>query len=482
MNAYLLLAGITGILALGTYWVFRRTRDRSFLLGMALLYFWTFMGAWFFIGDAMGGYKGYQIGLGYYYLMEKMFPFELDSCYLHSLMGYGGFTAALLGGVLFALPKKNRETPSGPLLVLDHRVFFLLALLATLCSFLLVRPTVLLAMQLEESIYLVTRTTAFQGATIHALCNELAAFSLLVGWALYLGARHPRYFASRTGTWPGWAYPVALLVLELYFMMLGNKHELFMGMVLGILLFLANSKRPNYRMLGVYLAFCVVPMVVTSNIRGASVQDLKALELHRAAEEDPFQVEVVKHVPRRAKADNMTMRLGQIFLSNEMFAAHFSLYGVCREQVQPVPGLSFRYLAAAAVPRVLRDQRPPTTYDIYADGAGLMPGQGYTIHQATGWYLNGGWGMLLAGGLVLGLAWGLLIRWRVRPPGSGLVVRIFSVMGVSCWVAYLPILLRDGPELLKGMVVEGMAIPMLAVLLSALVAKLANKQGTIHGA
>lgn len=91
--------------------------------------------------------------------------------------------------------------------------------------------------------------------------------------------------------------------------------------------------------------------------------------------------------------------------------------------------------------------------------------------------------MMLLGGLLLGLGWGLLMRWRVQPPGPGLVWRIISVMGLSCWVAYLPILLRDGPELLKGLLVEGMAIPMSAVLLSTLVARrLGDQPGTSHGA
>lgn len=83
------------------------------------------------------------------------------------------------------------------------------------------------------------------------------------------------------------------------------------------------------------------------------------------------------------------MRLGQAFLSNEMFAAHFSLYGICREEVQPVQGVSAKYLVASVIPRVLKADRPASAYDEYAAQAGLVVGQGYTIHQAAGWYMNG---------------------------------------------------------------------------------------------
>ena len=75
MISYLILIAITAFVVWATVWIVKRTGQWTFVVGMAVLYAWTFLGAWFFIGDALSGYQGYHIGLNYYYLMEKMFPF-----------------------------------------------------------------------------------------------------------------------------------------------------------------------------------------------------------------------------------------------------------------------------------------------------------------------------------------------------------------------------------------------------------------------
>ena len=135
MTAYLLLIVITALLTLFTWRIVRRTGQWAFAVGMAVLYVWTFLGAWLFIGDALSGYQGYRIGFNYYYLMQKMFPFELDGCYLIALTGYAVFTLLLLAGVWLEV----RRTPkisfdSDRVIAVDHRVFVLLAALAAVAG------------------------------------------------------------------------------------------------------------------------------------------------------------------------------------------------------------------------------------------------------------------------------------------------------------------------------------------------------------
>ncbi|MFZ1617340.1 MAG: hypothetical protein WAT41_08310 [Flavobacteriales bacterium] len=483
MSDYLLLFAITVLLCAGSLIIYRRTRQGAFLLGMCILYFWTFLGAWFFIGDALSGYKGYKIGLAYYYLMEKMFPFELDHCYTITLLGYGLFLVALLLGV-FAMVRNAKKTP-GPttLVLLDHRVFLVVAMLSAFAGFLIVRPLMMQAISQGQSIYLVTRTTFFVASTIHALCNELAAFSLLVGWALYLSAKGAKYFTKVERPWIGYAYPALLIALELYLMLLGNKHELFMALVLGILLFFVNSGRSALGRLALYVGLVAVPLFITGKVREFSLQELNTGQLAFTPPSERFTVPIIAEVPRKPEATGPVMRMGQLFFSNELFAAHFSLYGICRQHVQPVPGVSFRYLASAVIPRLVEKDRPPTAYDAYAKQAGLTEGQGYTIHQAAAWYMNGGWPMVAFGGLLFGSIWGLLMRWNGQPLGGSLVMRILSIMGTSCWVAYLPMLVRDGPETLKALMVEGFGLPVGVVLLAAIFAKLLPEwKNAGHGA
>ncbi len=462
MAAYLLLALITAAVVIATRWVLRCSGDRSFLLGMAVLYAWTLLGAWFFIGDALSGYRGYRIGLHYYYLMEKMFPFELDGNYLLALVGLGTFLIAMLLGVRWALRgmPAQRGTTAGPWRV-DHRIFFLFAFVGASVSFALVRPVVLQAMAQDLSVYQYTRHTAFPAATLHSLCNELACFALLLGWAIHLTAREGRRFTGTGQYWAGWAYPAAMVVLSLYLVLLGNRHELFMALLLGVLLFVNNSATRSPLRLGGYVLAVLLPLLIAGKVRDQNWSALAALRTDAVPAREPFTLPLIAHVPRDhrgAVADALSP-----FLSNELFAAHFSLYGILRHDVPPAPGVSFGYLAASLLPRALFPQRPPDAYAVYAAGAHLQPDQGYTIHQAAAWYLNAGWAGIPLGGLLLGLCWGALLRVRNGVRAGPLAWRVCAVLGAMCWTAYLPVFVRNGPEAFKGLLFEGMLMPMLVV-------------------
>ncbi|MBS1583038.1 MAG: hypothetical protein JST66_12640 [Bacteroidetes bacterium] len=470
MTAYLLLIVITVLLVFFTVRIVRRTGQWSFAVGMAVLYAWTFLGAWLFIGDALSGYQGYRIGFNYYYLMEKMFPFEVDRCYTIALLGYAAFTFLLLAGVWLVVRRSPRPADDGRrALVVDHRVFLLLAAVGAIASYAIIRPVILEAIAVEKSIYQYTRHAEYAGATIHALCNELVCLSLLMGWAIHLTSPGGRYFKGLGQRWAGRAYPAGILAFAFYLMVLGNRHELFMALLLGGAIFLGNAARLERRKLVLYLGVCLVPMFVTGKVRNLTWQEMSELDLEGNQQDAPFTLPLIQHVPRHPKG--AVTELGEKLFSNELFCAHFSLYGICREHVRPAPFISARYLAASLVPRVVKADRPPTAYDHYAEQARLTPGQGYTIHHAAGWYINGGWAGLALGGLLLGLFWGALMRLRALPPAGPMVLRVFAIMGTGCWVAFLPLLVRDGPEIFKGLVFEGFAMPMGIVVLAVLLGR-----------
>ncbi|MBK8580320.1 MAG: hypothetical protein LKM36_11515 [Flavobacteriales bacterium] len=465
MISYLILIAITASLAWATVRVVKRTGQWTFAVGMAVLYAWTFLGAWFFIGDALSGYQGYRIGLNYYYLMEKMFPFELDPNYHIALLGYSAYAALVMGGVWVMVrrihPVKTRTFPAR---TVDHRAFFLVALVAALGSFAIIRPVIMDAVAAKLSIYQYTRHAEYTGASIHGLCNELVCLALLLGWVIHLTGRNARFFTAVGQRWAGWAYPAALLVFSFYLMLLGNRHELFMALILGSLVFFANAGIPRGRQFSLYLAVVLVPLMVTGKVRNLTWQEMSVLDLEGNQQIPPFTLPIIQHVPRQPKG--ILPALGERVISNEFFCAHFSLYGILRKDVRPEPFISAQYIAASMVPRLLQEKRPPTAYDYYAEQARLMPDQGYTIHQAAGWYINGGWGGLAIGALLLGLFWGWLMRLRAVPPSLPLVWHVFAIMGTSCLVAFMPILIRDGPEIVKALVFEGFAMPIGIVLLA----------------
>src|SRR5262249_883634 len=119
-----------------------------------------------------------------------------------------------------------------------------------------------------------------------------------------------------------------------------------------------------------------------------------------------------------------------IVSSNEAYAAHFSLYGVLAFDVEPKFGYSLYSLACAVIPRLLWPDRPRDIYLYYSESVGTIQNQGYSIHHATGWYLNFGYLGVPIGGIVLGLIWAKILRARERiRPNTQLLFRVFATVG-----------------------------------------------------
>ena len=96
-----------------------------------------------------------------------------------------------------------------------------------------------------------------------------------------------------------------------------------------------------------------------------------------------------------------------------------------------------------------------------------MGEQGFSIHHATGWYLNFGLPGLLFGAVLWGWIWGrcfnaYLCAEATRDRG-GRWRYAFAVMAPWGFVAYIPPLIRAGLEGYKGLVIEGLLVPMLVV-------------------
>jgi hypothetical protein len=140
------------------------------------------------------------------------------------------------------------------------------------------------------------------------------------------------------------------------------------------------------------------------------------------------------------------------------------MYGVLAANVEPKFGYSFYALACSVVPRLLWPTRPRDIYLYYSESVGTVQNQGYSLHHATGWFLNFGYAGVALGGIVLGLVWAACLGARSRlRPGSGLAWRVFAITAPWLLVAYLPPLVRAGPEGYKGLVVEGLLLPVLTL-------------------
>ena len=144
--------------------------------------------------------------------------------------------------------------------------------------------------------------------------------------------------------------------------------------------------------------------------------------------------------------------------SNEAYGAHFSMYGVLAGDVEPRFGYSLYSLACSVIPRVLWPDRPRDIYLYYSESVGAIQNQGYSLHHATGWYLNFGYLGVALGAVVMGLVWAYCLNAH-RRAGSGHLFRLFATVAPWLFVACLPPLIRAGPEGYKGFLIEGVMIP-----------------------
>ena len=424
----------TTVIAVLTWILYRRQRDAGVIVGALALYYWSLFGAWSIIVDKTGGFSGKH----YYYLEYKLFPIALDSDYMLALGLYAGFIIVAQLTLLAAL-SRGRQRPI-PRLILRHEPILIAAVVAGLASYFIIRGKISAAWALNTSAYWYTRSQTDQWFTLHQVLNRVAMLPPAIGFAALMAGNRSRLFVSVRRRYTLAAYLAVFLGMGMFTFVLGNKNEVLESLVAGTLAYLGSVRRPS---------LWKVSLAVV-----AGLWFLYAIDFFRAVPVAEMQAAVGE------KLDQATGVASFVTSSNESFAAHFSMYGVLAHEVPPKFGYSLYALACSIVPRVLWPDRPLDIYFYYSDQVGAIQNQGYSLHHATGWYLNFGIAGVFLGGAVLGLVWAYCMnaQQRVRPR-SGLLFRLFAVTAPWLFVAYLPPLVRAGPEGYKGFLIEAVLIP-----------------------
>jgi hypothetical protein len=165
--------------------------------------------------------------------------------------------------------------------------------------------------------------------------------------------------------------------------------------------------------------------------------------------------------------------LSEIRGSNEAFGAHFSLYGAMHFHAPLTYGSSLVSLLASVVPRIVWPDRPGDIYAHYTASAGIPEGigeQGFTIHHATGWYLNFGLPGLFVGAVIWGWIWARCFNAYQRLEAEDWTSRWWYMCAVLApwgFVAYIPPLIRAGLEGYKGLIIEGLLVPAIVMTLAS---------------
>lgn len=453
MQFYLILATVTFVIAALAVAITWKTRQIAFLLGVGFLYYWSIYGGWLVTNERTGKVGEYRFD----YLFFKMLPIYLDEDYALSLLLYALFIIVIEVVVLLLALPPARKPPGGFHPVrLSHGKLLLLGFSCSLTSVFLIRDVIITAVSLNVSGYVLVSADTNGWASfsipyysIYQVLHHSALAAGTLGLAVLCGGENTRYIAGKRSI-PMLAGYVALLTgLFTVNTIMGNRSTIFFAVVAAGLFYLGNTIRPNWTLL------------VFGGVLGAVALMLPGIMRHPAS-----VLEMIRG-NWSSRATQLVEEAGSQEV--EAFAAHASMYGAVHKQVPLTYGSSFLWLAQSVIPRVLRSDVVPVIYYHYAIGIGAASNQGYTIHHATGWYLNFGTVGVVLGALVIGYIWAHLFNSFHRNqatrshPG-----RVFGAIAFWTFTAYMPMLIRSGPEVYKAVAVEAILAPTLIVVISTL--------------
>lgn len=453
MEFYAVLTIATALIAYMAIWLFAKTGHIGFPVGIGLFYYWSLYGAWWVVIDMRGGESGSR----YDYLTTKMFPIDLDDHYLLALLLYAAFMLVieivLVAMVSQDVPADVEDRRSHiPAVRISHTAILVLATASIAVSFVIMADQLASAAELNMSAYLATRGGLGEYHplfTFHQVLNRIALFALAIGIGVFLAGDNARFVTARSSASAGCAYTALAAGSFGFLAMLGNKNELFSALILGAVFYVCNTNRIQWK--------TVAPLGIIGFGAIAAIDFLRGLPVLALLDSENW-LDALAWVP-------------EIRSSNEAFAAHFSLYGVLHFNAPLTYGASFIALAASIVPRLFWADRPEGSYVLYAESLGIYEGrtgQGYTVHHATGWYLNFGlWG-LIVGAVLIGVIWAVCYNaHRETRNGNRDWRNVLAIIAPAGFVAYIPPLVRAGPDAYKGLILEAFIIPTVIILVAS---------------
>jgi len=435
MPFYSLLFVTTSSLFLLAYLIWRKTRALVFRFGAVCLYFWSLHGAWAVVFDKRGG----DSGLNYHYIEGKLFTIFLDFEYFLSIGYYAVFCiVVLLVALVFSSPKRSLiKRPAERRPVLNHPLLILISAGLGFASYYFIADVLIGAIVMGQTGYAAVTADTVPFLTLHKVLNRGAVVIGLIGFSIMMCGDCSRFFKANYKHRYFVVYVVLLTGLIGYTVLLGNKNTLVGGFSAALFIYFAHHASPPYgRIIGV--SFMLVMIIGSVDyLRGFAILSGEGVDL-----------------------DELLVAAASIFLSNEAFAAHFSMYGVLFHDVHTAVGKDLISLLSSIVPIDIWPDRPVGVYEDYAAGVAALAGQGYTIHHATAWYLDFGLAGLFMGASALGAIWILLFnRFAEGRLGSGRLSYIFWLIAPFTFTSYLPNILREGMSAYKGLVIDAFIIP-----------------------
>jgi hypothetical protein len=399
------------------------------------MYYWSLLGAWYILWDQTGN----DSGLTYSYLFDKLFPINLNFEYFQTIILYSAFIITVLITLCFYLSRRQIIVTSPPstsritILSISHGRLLFVSIFSMLCSYAIFSSDLSLAAQLEQTGYQYTRSGDNSLFTLASILNRMSIVPLFIGVVVAFTSKNAQLITARNTRLRERIIYIITVVLAFYYVsLLGNKNEMFLGLVSAVLFLFANSRRPKYLLVSVLAFIGLLLISLIDILRGIPV-------LYWSEELSHVDLSAVVQIP---------------FRSNEMFGAHFSLYGAIFYQLPINWGYSIYSLVCSVIPRFLWENRPFDIYYYYVDGVMAAGGQGYTIHHAAGWYLNFGFLGIILGAFIYGRVWAWIYNGYLNHLSLGSANKLKAMFfSITPWtlVGGTASMIRSGPEAYKGL-------------------------------
>jgi hypothetical protein len=347
---------------------------------------------------------------------------------------------------------------------INHYILILIGLSATILSFILIYKEIFIAISNGLSIYTVTRSVPNKWYSIHQLLNQVAVVSLYIGLTILLSQNKGKFIKGNNHYIIKWLYLILFVVIVFYLMILGNRRELLFAGILSLSLYwMNNNKKNQVSKLCILLVAFFVPMFFNHYFRRMATPMLLSIYVYFGGSLDQ---NIIILPLNDIQLGGMT---SSFLLSNEMFFAHFSMYGVLLFNLPFSYGGSFINLGSSIIPRAIYPYRPETAYDLYISGVNAVDGQGYTINHATAWYINFGIFGIILGSLILGYLWFYLLKKQnISGYFKSDFKNLFFLFAFSSIIAFAPSIIRSGPEVYKSVFFEALLLPCSTIYLSTL--------------
>jgi hypothetical protein len=431
-----------------------KEQESFFAVGYIFIYYWSLLGGWFIVFDALNNNAAAKMGAHYYHYFELLFPVFLDDDYFRTLVYYALFIISFQLMQLLLLKKTSHSPKESSIkLNIEHRSLILFSILSFLLSLFFIYPQLAGAYKSGVSFYLYMSKYPGSTYTLSQIFRTASVIAVVSGLVLLLCSSTSKYFSMARLRFAGIYYTIMIIIVMLYVSALGNRHDLIYSGIFALILYSINTEKKLFKHYALIMLVTALPVFLAELTR--------AIPLFSAVEDTYVTKFHFKDLDFLGTIISLT-------LSNEMFAGHMSLYGAMHSHLALTHGSSFENLLSSLVPRVILPERPMDVYQYYISIA-LNPGtQGFTINHAAGWYLNFGLAGVIAGGVILGTLIALATNYFYMPDKRKKFFRLAQILIVPGLIAFIPLIIRTGPEGYKALLFEGILIPIMIFWISGL--------------